>query len=102
MKKPIVQSLARLAETLPQVFEQKEDTVLMSGAELMLTPYADMQPLEREQLYEVPVPMFIAVDHYQQLKDALKKGGVEAVQHYADSVMYKWQNSEQRNVNLQV
>jgi hypothetical protein len=94
MKKPIVQSIRKLADSLPQVFEEKEDTVLMSGLELRLTPFADWQELEPETLYAVPIPMYIAVDHYQQLKDAFKRGGVQALQSYADDVILKYKNSE--------
>jgi hypothetical protein len=100
MKKPIVQSIRQLAEALPQVFEEKEDTVLMSGLDLRLTPYADWQELEPETLYAVPIPKYIAVDHYQQLKDCLKRGGLEAVRSYADDVILKHKNSEQRNIPL--
>jgi hypothetical protein len=100
MKKPIVQSIRKLADELPTVFEEHEDFVDMTGEELKLTPYADRQPLLDDLIYPVPIPKYIAVDHYQQLKDALKKGGVQAVEQYANLVMLKHANSEQRNLPL--
>jgi hypothetical protein len=100
MKKPIAQSIRKLAETLPQVFEEKEDKVIMTGEELLLTPYADKQEIQKGMDYEVPVPMYVAVDHYQQLKDRLKKGGIEAVKEYADNVVFMHQHSEKRNIAL--
>jgi hypothetical protein len=101
MKKPIVQSIRKLADSLPQVFEEKEDTVLMSGLELRLTPFADWQELEPETMYAVPIPKYVAVDHYQQLKDAMKRGGLDAVKSYADDVILKFGNSEVRQIPVE-
>lgn len=98
MKKQIIQSIRKLADTLPTVFIEEDDSVHMTGEELLLTPYADTQQLEKQKVYEVPVPKYRAVDHYQQLKDAMKKDGFIGVQRYANEVMLKHQNSEQRNL----
>lgn len=87
MNKVIANKLTGLAEKLPLVFEEKEDKVLMTGAELKLTPYDDLMKLEPTKIYEVPIPKYVAVEHRLQLKDAFKKQGMEGVNRYVQKVM---------------
>jgi hypothetical protein len=101
MKKAIAQRLNELADLLPIIFEEKEETVLMSGKDLFLTPFADMQELDFDKVYAVPVPMFIAVEHKQQLKDRYKYGGMEAVKSYIADIRNKEKNGQLINIVIQ-
>ena len=60
------------------MFKEHDDTILMSGEELLLTPLAS-QVRSKQQVYKVYIPKFIAVDHNQQLKDSYKRGGWDEV-----------------------
>lgn len=94
MKKDIVKQLRAVADTTPAVFEWRMLPELFTGAELNLTPLADAQPEPYipDAVYVVDMPALVAVDHYQQYKDAYKRDGWEGVKAYHRSVMDKIKN----------
>ena len=97
MKKSVAKILNEFAEKLPVFFDVEYEKVPMFGWELMLTPIGDRQKLEKETIYEIEVPVYRAVEHKQQLKDAFKRGGVKEVENYFTTVM---QNSGVQNLQI--
>jgi hypothetical protein len=93
MKKDVSSWLRRVAERLPRIFEEFPDTYLAHGWELKLTPVADQMELVDDQLYTVPIPKYVSVDHRHQLKDAYKRGGEEAVAKYCLNVLRKYKSA---------
>lgn len=85
MKKAIASQLNSLAESMPHVLIEHDDKIIMSGHDLLLTPLAD-QVTDRNAVYEVYIPKFIAVNHDQQLKDSYKRGGWDAIIIYVMEV----------------
>lgn len=86
MKKPIANSLKEVAATLPRIFQWEPGNTVMTGKDLNLTPLAKDQKFEPSLEYEVFVPQLRAVTHEQQLKDAFKRGGMDAVDEYVAKV----------------
>jgi hypothetical protein len=91
MNKQIASKLNEVAAGMPVVFEWKTELVLMAGWELKLTPLEKFVKSD-EELYQIEVPVMVAVEHKQQLKDAYKRGGMEAVQAYHRGVIEKAKN----------
>jgi len=94
MKKDIASRLNEVAASMPIIFEWKTESILMKGWELNLTPLGDIYRLEKEKDYTVEVPVMVAVEHKQQLKDAYKRGGMPEVIRYHRSVMDKIKNND--------
>lgn len=89
MKNHIARQLNEVAAGMPQVFEWMPGKATMSGSDLNLTPLADKQKFDPDQMYEFNMPYMVAVEHKQQIKDAYKRGGLIAVKGYHKSVMDK-------------
>jgi len=88
MKKNTAKLLNEFSEKLPLVFDVEYEYVPMFGWELKLTPlWTDS--LDKEEIYYVEVPLFRAVEHKQQLKDAYKRGGIPEVQNYFSTILKK-------------
>ncbi len=86
MKKDIVIHLRQIADNMPLVYETVDDQVLWQGHDLLLTPLAH-QVDDPEAWYAVYCPKFVAVQHYQQLKDAYKRSGWPGVMDYNKKVL---------------
>jgi hypothetical protein len=91
MKKDIAKELNNIASSIPLVFDWSTEKIVMKGWELNLTPFGDHQQFVPDEDYQVDVPVMIAVEHKQQVKDAYKRGGPSAVRSYYKSVMAKIQ-----------
>jgi len=89
MKKNIATELNQIADSIPIVFNWSTEKIIMKGWELNLTPFGDHFKYEKEQDYTIDVPVMIAVEHKQQVKDAYKRGGPSAVREYYQSVVAK-------------
>jgi len=89
MDKKIAKELSEIAKKLPIVFNQEEEIIHMSGEELNLTGYGEHRTFEKNKYYEVPVPLFRAVEHRQQLKDAFKKDKMNGVHNYIQTFCNK-------------
>lgn len=94
IKKHIAQQLRAAADSTPTVFDWVMMPEQFTGAELNLTPLGEIMQLDADRVYTVDMPAMVAVDHYQQFKDAYKRGGWEAVREYHRSVMAKVKNSK--------
>lgn len=91
MRKDIAKELNKIAASIPLVFDWSTEKIIMKGWELNLTPFGDHYKYIAEEDYEVDVPVMIAVEHKQQVKDAYKRGGSAAVHQYYQSVKAKIQ-----------
>lgn len=91
MKKDIAKELHKIADSIPVVFEWSTEKIVMKGWELNLTPFGDHFKYEKDQDYLIDVPVMIGTEHKQQVKDAYKAGGTEAVRQYYKSVTDKIQ-----------
>lgn len=61
----------------------KKDFGYMSGKDLKLTGYGEMGiPINDNEIYKIPVPTEIQVDHAKKLKLAWLRGGKLAVKSY--------------------
>jgi len=89
MDKKIAKELSEIAALLPIIYTEEEDKVLMTGAELNLTGYGEHRTFEKDKVYEVPIPLFRAVEHKQQLKDAFKRNKMQGVHHYIQTFCSK-------------
>lgn len=89
MKANIARQLNEVAETMPLVFEWEMRPETVEGSWLKYSPIADRQPIDPDQDYNIELPVMVAVEHKQQVKDAYKRGGFEAVREYHRSVMNK-------------
>ena len=87
MDKGIAKRLREIAEMLPTVYNEESEIIYMSGEDLNLSGYGEYRKYDREKFYEVPMPLFRAVEHKQQLKDAFKKGQMQGVHQYIQSVV---------------
>lgn len=87
MKKSYAKRLNEIASKLPMVFKSEQDYIVMTSEELALTPVADIIKLEPGKQYQIPIPKYTSVYHEAQLKDAFKRGGLDAVNEYVKSVM---------------
>ena len=94
MKKEVSKILNKLASELPYVYSPEIDYVLMTGYELNLSALGELITYPKENIYEVPVPKYVAVEHKQQMKDAYKKGGFDGVKKYMAQVLHKIKNDE--------
>lgn len=94
MNHNIAKQLNEVAATMPLVFYWETRPVLMKGWELNLTPLGEGVTFEKDVDYEIPVPCMVAVEHKQQIKDAYKRGGLQAVKQYHQSVMAKAKNPD--------
>ena len=91
MRKDIAKELNKIAASIPLVFDWSTEKIVMKGWELNLTPFGDHFHYIPDEDYEVDVPVMIAVEHKQQVKDAYKQGGPAAVRAYYQSVKAKIQ-----------
>lgn len=89
MKKDIAKKLSEIADLLPVIYQEEDDVVIMSGDELNLTGYGEYRIFEKNKLYEVPIPLYRAVEHKQQLKDAFKRYGMKGVHNYIQTFCNK-------------
>ena len=89
MDKKIAKELSEIAALLPIIYNEEEDTVIMSGAELNLSGYGEHRTFEKEKCYEVPIPLYRAVEHRQQLKDAFKRNKMAGVHEYIQNFCSK-------------
>ena len=86
-KKEVARHLANLADTLPIVFELEYEEAIYTGEEMNLSGYGMEKRYEKGRYYKVQdLPVFRAVEHRQQLKDAWKKGGIDSVMEYCDRI----------------
>ncbi len=88
MKKSIARELNEVADDMPIIFDEKVETIMMRGKELKLTPLEFMVNDESE-MYPIEIPIFVALEHKQQLKDAYKRGGMDEAKKYIDNVFSK-------------
>lgn len=75
------------AASLPTQMYVFSDSVIMTGAELKLSPYAETQKgkeLIDERLYVVPMPGYRDVNHRRRMRHAYQQGGIDAVLEYID------------------
>ncbi len=86
MKKNKATDLNAIAEALPRIFEWKLGVEEFTGIELNLSGFGEERKFDNGSMYEVEVPFMQALDHKQQLKDAYKRGGNEAVIKYVNAV----------------
>lgn len=100
MKKDIAKKLNGLAEKMPIILEEKVEFITLDGFEMNLSGYGEGRKWDRNKHYEVPVPMFKAVDHKQQLKEAYKRGGIEAVWTYFNKVIEDAKTSTYKPISL--
>ena len=89
MKHHIAKQLNEVAATMPRVFTWTMEPEVVEGSWLMHSPIADRQKIDPQLSYRVLLPVAKAVDHKQQIKDAYKRGGMEAVKAYHRSVIDK-------------
>ena len=89
MNKKIAKVLSEIAATLPVIYEEEEDKVLMTGEELNLSGYGEFRTFEKNKVYEVPIPLYRAVEHRQQLKDAFKRDQMQGVHDYIQNFCSK-------------
>lgn len=88
MKKSIARELNEVADDMPIIFDEKMETIMMCGKDLKLTPLEFMVNDDNE-MYPIEIPIFVAVEHKQQLKDAYKRGGMDEAKKYIDNVFSK-------------
>lgn len=88
MRKSIAKELNNVADEMPIIFDEKVETRMMLGRDLKLTPLEHLV-LSDTDFYPVEVPIFVAVEHKQQLKDAYKRGGMDECKKYIDQVFSK-------------
>jgi hypothetical protein len=88
MNKSIAKELNSVANDMPIVYDVKTEVRMMTGKDLRLTPL-EWMVMDDNELYPVEVPMFVAVEHKQQIKDAYKRGGMDGAKRYIDSVFAK-------------
>jgi len=87
LKKDVAKHLSDLAETLPLVFELEYEETIYTGEEMNLSGYGEEKRYEKGKYYKVTdLPVFRAVEHKQQLKDAWKRGGLEEVKGYCERI----------------
>ena len=87
MQKRVAKHLFDLAETLPTIFELEYEEAIYTGEEMNLSGYGMEKRYEKGKYYKVQdLPVFRAVEHRQQLKDAWKKGGLEEVMGYCERI----------------
>jgi hypothetical protein len=87
MQKKVAKHLSDLADTLPLVFELEYEEAIYTGEEMNLSGYGETKHYEKGKYYKVTdLPVFRAVEHRQQLKDAWKKGGLEEVKGYYERI----------------
>ena len=89
MNKKIAKVLSEIAATLPIIYVEEEDKVLMTGAELNLTGYGEHRTFNKSEVFEVPIPLYRAVEHRQQLKDAFKRNKMLGVHNYIQTFCSK-------------
>lgn len=89
MKANIARQLNEVAETMPLVFEWELQPEVVDGDWLRFSAIGDTQKIDPAQQYRIDLPVMVAVSHKQQVKDAYKRGGFEAVKEYHRSVMNK-------------
>ena len=89
MKKHIAKQLNEVAATMPTVLEWGMEAQEVEGSWLIHGPIADRQPIDPTKMYRIDLPVLRGVDHKQQVKDAYKRGGMEAVKAYHRSVIDK-------------
>lgn len=94
MKKHIAKQLNQVAATMPTVMEWSMESEEVEGSWLIHSPIADSQPIDPNKTYRILLPVLRGVDHKQQVKDAYKRGGLEAVKQYHRSVMNKIKNKQ--------
>jgi hypothetical protein len=87
MKKNVSKHLNDLAETLPTIFELEFEEAVYTGEEMNLSGYGEEKKYDKKKYYKVAdQPVFRAVEHKQQLKDAWKRGGIEEVIGYCERI----------------
>ena len=74
------------AEQLPPVFIEETERVRMTGYWMNLSAYGENQKFDNGMVYEIEQPLYRAVTHKQQLKDAYKKNGQAGVMEYINRV----------------
>ena len=89
MDKKIAKELSGIAALLPIIYTEEEDIVVMSGADLNLSGYGEHRTFEKDKFYEVPIPLYRAVEHKQQLKDAFKRDKMRGVHQYIQTFCSK-------------
>ena len=89
MNKKIAKELSEIAALLPIIYVEEEDKVIMSGADLNLSGYGEYRTFEKNKFYEVPIPLYRAVEHKQQLKDAFKRDKMRGVHNYIQTFCSK-------------
>lgn len=87
MQKRVAKHLFDLAETLPTIFELEYEEAIYTGEEMNLSGYGETTRYDNKKFYKSKdLPVFRAVEHKQQLKDAWKKGGLEEVMGYCERI----------------
>ena len=86
MKKDINNQLKELAEQLPEKWESHElERVLWSGVDLNLCGFG--KQYDDDKAYTVDIPLIRLVNHYERLKDGVKRKGLNFITDYVKSVL---------------
>lgn len=78
-----------LAKKLPEHDLVRMDPTFISGKELRLTGYKDVngQPIEDDKTYELPVPVLKKVDHRHKMRIAHLAEGMQGLYNYLGSYL---------------
>lgn len=86
MRKKIAKHIKSISDNLPTVYTESEEMIEMSGYWLNRSGYGEVRKFNEKMLYAVPVPVFKAVGHRHQLKDAFKRDQIIGVKDYIRSL----------------
>lgn len=89
MKKSIAKQLNQFATELPKVYVTENIVIQELGYWLNRSFYGEFQEFEDDKFYEIPFIQLRAVEHKQQLKDAVKKLGAKGITNYCNNLMKK-------------
>lgn len=89
MKKADTKAIKHLTGNLPPLVEVVPCKYVLTGADLMLGGYKDLEP---EKLYEIDSYAIHTISHEPKLKDAFKRNGVEGVRQYVEEAKSKYFN----------
>ncbi len=87
MNNEIARKLNQIADGMPILFKWVEVPEVFTGKELNLTPLGEFERFDPAASYTVLMPAQKATEHRQQIKDAYKRGGMEAVKVYHSNFM---------------
>jgi len=82
MKKAIAKQLNRLSAELPKKYVVEQITIQESGYRLNRSAFGEKRKFDETKMYDIPFIQLRAVEHKQQLKDSVKRFGVDGVGKY--------------------